>query len=202
MISKIRDKHIKNILFALTIIIIPGFILWGAASFFSSRKKIRSVMEIDGKKIPYSEFVSMKKEVMLKQFMSNGVDFYKQADEEYINSQAAERIILDYKATKENIKVTDGQLLKYIKEMFSVNGKFSKKHYDNFLKSIYRIPRLRFVPAQFEEFLKREIKISTLLEGIFKDIKVSENEIKDAFVEENEKVKIMFAFLPYEGFKS
>lgn len=189
MLAQLRTQHLqKKILIVLTIMIIPGFIAWGTASFVSSRKR-SPVMEIAGEKIYQETFEKTKKDVRLSQFLASRKDSYAQADEETTNAFSIERIILLKEAARKKLTVADTEVVGSIKALFSVNGTFRKGAYDNFLKMLYSNPRIRYSTQEFEEFLRNELLIAKLHELIFKDIRVDEQEVKEALARESKETK-------------
>ncbi len=201
MLAQLRTQHIqKKILVVLSIMIIPGFIAWGTASFVASQKR-SPVMEIAGEKIFPEAFEKAKKDVLLGQFLVSGKDFYSRVKEETINAMTVERFILLREAAREKLTVTDQEVVDRIKTLFSVQGKFRKEAYDNFLRMLYAMPRLRYTVTQFEDFLRDELRVAKMQEQIFKEVRVDAQEVKNAFLEENEEIKISFALLSFDAFK-
>jgi len=189
MLAQLRTRHLqKKILVVLTILIIPGFIAWGTASFVSARKKT-PVMEIAGEKIYPETFEKVKRDVRLSQFLASRKEAYAQTDEETTNALSIERIILLKEAARKKLTVTDTEVVNAIKVLFSVNGTFRKGAYDNFLRMLYVNPRLRYSAPDFEEFLRNELLIAKLHELIFKDIRIDEQTVKEALARKNKAAK-------------
>jgi|GEM_PF-2822487 len=200
MLAKLRSKHLqKSVLLTLTVIIIPGFILWGAASFMSSQRRV-PVAEIKGEKIYLETLNDVKKDALLTQFMTTGKKFYE-IDESQLNALAIERLILLKKAAKDNLKVTDQEVIEHIKKIFSLNNRFNKRAYDNFLRVIYTTPRLRYSVDGFEEFLRKELLIDKLRDRVFGTITATKSEIFRAYMEETQQANILYAFIRYDAFK-
>lgn len=200
MLAKLRSKHLqKSVLVTLTVIIIPGFILWGAASFISSQRKA-PVAEIKGEKIYLETLNDIKKDALLAQFMATGKKFYEY-DESQLNALAIERLMLLKKAANDNLKVTDQEIIEHIKKLFSINNKYNKRAYDNFIRVIYNTPRLRYTADAFEEFLRKELLVEKLRSRVFGSLTATKKEILQAYLEDTQQVNIFYAFIRYDAFK-
>ncbi|MGB2705583.1 MAG: SurA N-terminal domain-containing protein, partial [Candidatus Omnitrophota bacterium] len=66
MLNFLRKKHIaKKVLWALAVIIIPAFVLWGAGSLSKRRFPFKYVGRISGRKVSVKEFLKSVKDVRI-----------------------------------------------------------------------------------------------------------------------------------------
>ncbi len=98
------------------------------------------------------------------------------------------RALLLEEAKKEGIKVTNEDVLKAIESnpAFYYNGKFSKEKYLAILKAN------GINPKDYEQSLKISLYIDKLKQRLFKNVKVSDKEVKDFFVKNYTKVDLKF----------
>ncbi|OQX86030.1 MAG: hypothetical protein B6D55_06625 [Candidatus Omnitrophica bacterium 4484_70.2] len=189
MLAKFKARHIKRILWVLVIIIIPAFILWGSLVYLSSQKK-EVLGKIENHTIRRNEFLPYIEMARLHLLLTVGRNFgYPQ-----IEAQAWRLYLLLWKAKKEKITVSDGEVIKRIKEIFGSEN-FNQERYFRFLKYRFRVD-----PRKFEEYVRRMLMIEKLWNKFIK-IKVEEEEVLDLYKKENQKAKISFIFIPYDKFK-
>jgi peptidyl-prolyl cis-trans isomerase D len=194
MLSTIREHADSWMIKAILWLIIFAFVgtifySWGMGGASGSGGGAIAVVE--GEKIYQQEY---------DQTFNNLVDFYRQQfrnqfSEDMIKkldlkTQALEALIqkklLLMAAEKQNLRVSDTELISHIKELpvFQSDNKFSDKTYHNYLKF------QRITPGEFEDN-QRQALILDKLEKLFQtSSKVSQSEIREAFVKEEEKAKI------------
>ncbi len=198
MLVKLRSKHVKKILWGLLCVIVPAFILWGGISSLKGRKKA-IVGSIEGKKITPSMFTQYVKMAQIYLILNN------QGDEKItipqIQALGLDFLVLLEKAKQENIKVSDEEVINYIKTTLFPEGKFNERVYKNFLKYLSRNFNLTLTVRNFEEYVRDFIKINKLFHQNI-SVEVKEKEIKDLYLEESQKAKIQYLLIPYEKFKS
>ena len=107
------------------------------------------------------------------------------------------RALLLEEAKKEGIKVTDEDVLKAIESnpAFYYNGKFSKEKYLATLKAN------GINPKDYEQSLKISLYIDKLKQKLFKNVKVSDKEVRDFFIKNYTKVDLKFVRFSAENFK-
>ncbi|MCB0220154.1 MAG: SurA N-terminal domain-containing protein [Chrysiogenetes bacterium] len=117
-------------------------------------------------------------------------DQLKDYFEERIPQQAFDQLIDNY-ATEEYVKslgfgTSADELRRVILDNpnFQVDGKFSKKRYERFLSSN------RMTDTQFESELSRDLALNKFQRFLASQVKVSEAEVQQRFVDENTKVEI------------
>ncbi|WP_035588378.1 peptidylprolyl isomerase [Hippea jasoniae] len=108
-----------------------------------------------------------------------------------------ERALLLNEAKKEGIKVTDKDVLKAIEsnKYFWVNGHFSKEKYLAILKAN------NINPKDYEASLKIQLYINKLKSRLFKNVKVTQKEVKDFFEKNYSKVDLKYVVFNAEKYK-
>ena len=109
-----------------------------------------------------------------------------------------ERALLIQEAKREGIKVTDEDVIKAIQSnpAFFVNGQFSKEKYIALLKAN------NINPKDYEESLKTSLYIEKLKEKLFKNVKISDKEVRKFFDKNYSKVNLDFVVLNWKDFKN
>src|SRR5688572_26809480 len=134
---------------------------------------------------------------------------YRQAQDPRYNREAAERDklrenvlnglittkILARKAEDRGLAVDDELLRERITENpnFQENGQFNRDYYERFLN------QMQTSDHRFEES-ERERILSTIFISLVQAMRVSEKEMKDQFMREQQKVNIEFIQIPKSGF--
>ncbi len=108
-----------------------------------------------------------------------------------------ERALLLQEAKKEGIKVTNNDVLRAIESnpAFYYNGKFSKEKYLAILKAN------GINPKDYEESLKTSLYIDKLKQRLFKNVKVTNKEIKNFFEKNYTTVDVEFVSFEANDFK-
>jgi len=195
MLRKIRKTDIKKVLWLLVIVIVPAFVFWGASYFIRARTSYLG--KIYGKKVYPQEFEAFLQNIQALLFLQAGREALSGVQLNQLKTYAWQRLLLIEKAKRENIEVTDEEVLNYIKSFPFLNSQPSslKKRYLSILK------RLGITPAQFEEFLRDLIRAEKLRERALKDVKVTEQEIRERFKRETEQAKAKYILIEFEKLK-
>ena len=206
MLNIIREHAdswlIKTIIWSIALAFVGTiFYSWGMGGAPSSSGGI--VATVNGAKISQAEY---------ERTFNNIINFYReqlqsQFSEELIQkldlkAQALDTLIqkriLLIKAKELDIQVSDEEVINQINKLptFQRNKVFHNETYQNYLKF------KRLTPLEFEES-QREIllleKISNLIKS---NVKVSPNELDEAFILANEKIKLDYVVIPTNHFKS
>src|SRR5262245_12984553 len=111
-------------------------------------------------------------------------------NQQVLNDLITEAVVVQG-AENEGIRVSDDELRAQIQAMkeFQVDGRFSR---DRYLQALQQI---RIDPAVFEHEIRREL-IRRKVEALIRDgVKVSDAELRDAFLVRNERVRAEWASL-------
>lgn len=200
MLKQLRQKKtMKRILWTLAVLIIPPFVFWGAGSALHSKQKGPDYAgTIFGKKISFEEYTAAWQATKNRAIMTYGQkldEIYESLD---LDKQAWDRLILLREAKKRRIRVSDDEVINTIQSFpfLQSKGMFDQRAYDLVLKQVFRIEA-----RQFEEELRDTIAISKLADSIIKGIKVTDQEVADAYKNENEKSKISYILISPATFK-
>ena len=206
MLNAIREHAdswlIKSILWLIVFAFIGTiFYSWGMGGASSSPRGI--VATVNGSKISQVEY---------ERTFNNLINFYReqfqsQFSEELIQkldlkTQALDALIqkkiLLAKADELDIQVGDAEVVNLLKTItaFQKNNKFNNEAYENYLK-FKRLTKLEFEEKQRESLLLEKIR-----NLIAANVKVSPNELDEAFILANEKVKLDYIIIPGDHFKS
>ena len=194
MLSTIREHAdswlIKSILWLIILAFIGTiFYSWGMGGTSNSGGGV--VATVEGENIYQGEY---------ERTFNNLVDFYRQqfknqfSDELIkkldLKTQALEALIqkklLLQEAKKQNLKVSNAELISHIQglQVFQTDNKFSEKTYRNYLQF------QRATPGEFEDNQRENLVLNKLEKLFGTSAKVSQAEIREAFITEEEKAKL------------
>jgi peptidyl-prolyl cis-trans isomerase D len=194
MLSIIREHADSWLIKAILWLIILAFVgtifySWGMGGTSGSGGGV--IATVHGEKIFQGEY---------ERTFNNLVDFYRQqfknqfSDEMIkkldLKTQALEALVqkklLLQEADKQNLRISDAELISHIQglQVFQTGKKFSEESYRNYLQF------QRVTPGEFEDN-QRENLILNKLEKLFgTSAKVSQAEIREAFLNEEAKAKL------------
>ena len=194
MLSVIREHADSWLIKAILWMIILAFVgtifySWGMGGASGSGGGV--IATVHGEKIYTSEY---------ERTFNNLVNFYRQqfknqfSDEMIkkldLKTQALEALVqkklLLQEAQKQNLRISDAELISHIQglEVFQNEKKFNEESYRNYLQF------QRVTPGEFEDN-QRENLILNKLEKLFgTSAKVSQTEIRETFITEEEKAKL------------
>jgi len=191
MLRKLRQKDIKKIMWALVIVIVPAFALWGISSVMQSRS--RYIGTIGKHKISVSTFRNYEKYFQMLMFFTAGSDFLRKVSNQELMTLTWQQILLTQAAKKENLKASDEELWEKLRSLALLNhqGHFNQQFY------LSRLRAAGIVPSQFESFLKDTIAVEKLIKKVRSAVKVTDKEVFKLYREENEKAKISYLLIDY-----
>lgn len=198
MLTKFRNKHTKKILLGVLIVIGLSFILWGAPRGFKKQEENeKNRLTIDGKAIDTTTFRKYMRAAQLHSMLFSQ-DREKKLSQSELEQVAKEMLIFLWKAKKENIKITDNEVVEKLQQIFSTSeNKFDQTRYKSFLKWINMQPR------EFEEHLRKIITFRKVLQKyVFDTVSVSEEEIIESFKADKEKIKLSIINIPFNNFEA
>ena len=192
MLKALRNKKLMKIVMWSLVVI---FAAWGIGSVTMSGKS--SAGTVFGKKISLQEYNRNYSAVLNRARMIYGDQLPK--IEKFLNlrTQAWDRIILLCIASKKRLKTSNKEVIQRIAgfTFFQRNGIFDKNLY-NYIT----VSALRTTPRDFEESVRGDIIIDKLINLVTKDIALTEDEIKQAYIEENQLVDISFIILKSDNY--
>lgn len=186
-------KHMKTIMWAIAIFIVPAFVIWNIGSAVKNRKS-GFAGKIFNKKVAWKDFTEEKHAVRNDIWMR-----YGEQPEQYNNldEQTWTRLIILNEAKRENIKVSNKELLKYIKELPVF--KYSDLAPENYAMIIARV--FQQSPSDFEKGIRHSLMINKLMGKITEDLTVSDLEVKNAYKEEFEQASASYILIEPKDFQ-
>lgn len=188
MVKALRNKKTQKMVWiVLAILILPAFVFWGINSTIREQKTPDFMGKISGQRISFLEFreaIEATRNALTMQFGDNLKDLENILD---LESRAWERLVLIHEAKKRKIKVSDQEVVKSIQKnpIFLRKGGFDNFTYNQMLKYVFRAQ-----PRSFEEQTRQNLMIYKLFDLATKDIRLKDDEIKDAYGKENEKISL------------
>lgn len=182
-----KRKNMRRIMWALAILIIPAFVIWGAGTSDKDKSnKPDYAGKLFGKKISYDDYNNMwnvARDYAVKSFGNN-------VPVEYISQMAWSRLILITEAKREKLTATDQEVIENIAsfQIFHRNGSFDKKLYKSMLQDNAR---------SFEEKLRDDILLSKLKDKVTSSVKINDEDAKNEYTKKFEKIKSSYAFIPF-----
>ncbi|MFH1692574.1 MAG: SurA N-terminal domain-containing protein [Candidatus Omnitrophota bacterium] len=200
MLKLLRRKNVtKKIFYVLAAIIIPAFVIWGSASVMQKDKTPPYAGVIFGEKVSFDDFrrtmAAWKIQLMLQ---------YGEKTNEIINAffnpveATWDRLILLHEVKKRKIKIDNKEIVDAITKFpfLQKDGIFDPQAYALFLKY-----SLNISARIFEEELRQNIAMGKIFTQTTKDITVSEDEIQQAYLDQNEQTRVKYVFFPANGYK-
>ncbi len=202
MLKGIRKKH-KAILWGMVIVIIPVFVLWGVGTR-SGTKGPRYAGSIFGKEISMEKYGescrAFVNQILLQYWLyRDRIDLNRIIKYANPEAQGWHRLILLHEAGKEGIKASDEEVIEQIKSipLFQKESYFDDTLYEQYLKRPFGMEAKRF-----ESQIREGLIISKLSERIVENVTVSEDEVREAYKKENQKIKVSFILFEAAKFKN
>ncbi len=188
---KIMRRRARRILWITIILIIPAFIWWGTGGL--REREIGLVASVNGKGIT-REVYYKEVERLYREMQERMGDAFDERMAKILNLEEAavnnliRRALLLQEAKREKIRVSDEELREKLKSFpaFQREGRFDKEVYFNVLEY------LRITPKELEEGIRKDLAIVKLEKRILEEAKVSEEEIRNEYLKENEEIEIEY----------
>lgn len=197
MVKALHNKRTQKMVWiVLAILILPAFVFWGINSTIHEQKMPDFMGRISGKKVSFLEFreaIEATRNALTMQFGDNIQELEKILD---LETRAWERLVLLHEANRKRIKVSDQEIVEAIQKnpIFQKKGVFDRFTYNQTLRYVFRSQ-----PRGFEEQTRQNLKIYKLFNLATKDVSLKDEEIKEAYKKENEKISLEYiAGVPVE----
>jgi peptidyl-prolyl cis-trans isomerase D len=107
--------------------------------------------------------------------------------------QLVQRELVDQEAQREGVVVTDGEVSAAIKALpsFQSEGRFDLELYQRAVTNVYGSP------GKFEERMRKDLAYQKMVALLRGTAKVTDEEVKDAWVAENDRLALELARFPY-----
>ena len=198
MLNTLRGPHAKKILWVLAIVIIIAFGLSGAGFYLAGRGR-GTLGTINNRKITpgmYSEYIQLAQIFLLTHTPPDS----KKITTRDMQNLAQDFMVLLWKAKKDNISVSDQEVVNYVKLRFFGENEFDQETYERYLEFLTKRYNLAITTRSFEEAVRDFIKIDKLFEKYI-DSSISEEEVKKLYERDNQKARINYLAIPYDKFK-
>ncbi len=188
MLEGIRKRRNSIVILLAFAAIILVFVFWGVGPNKNDKNDSAVVATVDGEEISAREYADLyKREV---EYYRN--TFKGRFDEEMARKLNLRQTALDVlinralaikQAKAEGVKVTEKDVQEAIQAIpvFGKDGVFNKELYFEVLKAN------RIKPADFEKNVEGDIYAGKMRDMVVKDITVSEEDVKDAYLKGNRK---------------
>jgi peptidyl-prolyl cis-trans isomerase D len=192
MLKALRNKQLMKIVMWSLVVI---FAAWGIGSVSMSGKSYAGT--IFGKRVSLQDYNRSYSAVLSRAQMIYGEQLPK--IEKFLNlrSQAWDRLILLHAARKKHLRASNKEVVHRIASLpfFQRNGTFDKNLYHYIAQSV-----LRTTPRDFEESVRGDIIIDKLMNLQTKNITLTDDEIKQAYIEKNQLADISFVILKSDNY--
>jgi len=203
MLRILREHASSWMLKLLLLGVAVTFISWGGYSFFRE-KKVTYAAKVNGVTIEWSQYNDAFQMTMRQYREALGPSFSEKMIEELrlgerILDDLISKILIQQEAKRLGISVPDEELREAIESVpaFQVNGQFDKRNYERYL----RINRV--TPEGFEQGQREALLLSKAVNLIKMNAgKVSDEEILETYLFENERINLTFMKIVPDSFKS
>lgn len=203
MLTLLRKHASSWILKGLLLLVAVTFISWGGYSFFRD-KKYDYAAKVNGTIIHLKDYHETLQGVVNRYREAMGPAFNEKMMEqlrirENVMDELISRALILQEGNRLGLKVSDGELAMAIESIpsFQINGQFDPRLYERFLR-LNRMMAEDFERMQRDNLLYTKVVQLIRLNGG----RVSEEEILEAYLFENEKINLQFVKISPESFKS
>ncbi len=203
MLRILREHASSWMLKVLLLGVAVTFISWGGYSFFREKKETYAA-KVNGVTIEWNQYNDAFQMAMRQYREALGPSFSEKMIEELrlgerILDDLISKILILQEAKRLGISVPDEELRGAIESVpaFQVNGQFDKRNYERYL----RVNRV--TPEGFEESQREALLLSKAVNLIKMNAgKVSEEEILETYLFENERINLSFMKILPDSFKN
>ncbi len=210
MLDKMREHSRSAVIYVFFAIIIAVFVFsFGPASGGGCRGGALSATslnaaEVNGEAIPLRTFEQTYANVFRDYQQRAGGSFNEELARSLnlrgtVLDQLIDRELLAQAAASQGISVSDKELAEAIRKIpaFQSGGKFDQKTYQLMVER-----QIGTTPQLFEEDLRRSMMAQKLIASVSASTKVSEDEVRAAFIKEKDKVNLAFVRFSPQQFQA
>jgi hypothetical protein len=182
MIKFLRNKTVqKRIFLGLALLIIPAFTLWGVTLNKEEGSVPSTLGYIENRRVTLKDYLASYRAAQHEILFRYGDRAHEIAPLVNLKGEAWDRLLLVHHARKENIRVSDKEVVQWLTEqpIFSNKGKFDPNFY-----TLYVTNYLRTSKRDFEEEIRQLLAIGKIGDRIRARIKLSDEELKKLYTEE------------------
>jgi len=203
MLRVLREHASSWMLKGILILVAVTFISWGGYSFFRE-KKMTYVAKVNDTTIDWREYNDAFQNAVKQYRDTLGPSFSEKMIEELglkdkILDGLIDKILILQEAKRLGFSIPDDELRAGIESIpaFQINGQFDRRNYERFL----RVNRM--TPDEFEQSQRENLLISKAVSLIkTNEGKVSDEEVLDTYLFENERINLTFLKIAPDSFKS
>ena len=202
MLGFMRKHASSTVIKVIFWMIIIVFVFWGVGVMVSGGSRVNVAATVNGEPIgvqayqrAYENMQRLYQQLYRENFspqLAAQLNLHQRALDDLVTN-----LLLKREATRLGLQVTDDEVRDAILNVptFQSGGRFDRARYVATLRAS------RITPAEFEES-QRESLLITKLESLLTDgLYVSDGEVHDRFVLENEKINVVFVNVPYAKFR-
>ena len=202
MLRILREHASSWMLKLLLLGVAVTFISWGGYSFFRE-KKVTYAAKVNGVTIEWKDYNDAFQNVVKQYREAMGPSFTEKMIEELrlkdkILDNLISKVLILQEGKRLGFSVHDEELRGVIQSIpsFQVNGQFDQRNYERFL----RINRM--TPEEFEQIQRESLLLSKVVSLIkMNGEKVSDEEIVETYLFENERIDLIFLKVVPDAFK-
>ena len=206
---KLMRKLTKQILWIVIAAFVGTIIFAWGMEFSAKNKKAGVIATINGEDVQASAFQQYYDQALRQTEKEKGdVDeqtSYQIRDDVWNNM--VNQILLNQEVSKRNIKVSDAELYEYLRRyppkelqanpaFQTKDGKFDYQKYQQALND----PRVPW--KQVEDYIRPNLQLSKLQQSIITLVRVTDDETKEYYRDENEKIKVAYLLVPSYQFQN
>ncbi len=200
MLKTFRKKGFaKKVLWTLAIILILSFGLFGTANYLTRAHHPTSrAGTIFGKGVAFEDFQKGLLHTRTQAIMTYGDNFKKVSQLLNLDQETWDRLILLYEARHRKIKISDDEVVKAIENMkfFQEDGQFRSDFYERIVRYVFEC-----TPRDFEEGMRESLMLAKLYEQETAAVTATEEEIRQEYAKQNEKVQVNFVLMNADAHK-
>lgn len=202
MLRILREHASSWMLKGILILVAVTFISWGGYSLIRE-KKVNYVAKVNGVTLEWKEYNDAFQNAVKQYREALGSSFSEKMIEELhlkdkILDDLIAKILILQEVKRLGLSIPDEELREAIESVpaFQVNGQFDKRNYERFLRLS------RMTPEEFEQSQRESLLISKAVSLIKMNAgKVSEEEVLETYLFENERINLTFLKVAPDSFK-
>ena len=203
MLRVLREHASSWMLKGILVLVAVTFISWGGYSFFRE-KKVTYAAKVNGITIEWREYSDALQNAVKQYRDALGPSFSEKMIEELglkdkILDGLIDKILILQEAKRLGLSIPDEELRGAIESVpaFQANGQFDRRRYEGFLRLN------RMTPEEFEQSQRENLLISKAVSLIkMNEGNVSDEEVLDTYLFENERINLTFLKIVPDSFKS
>jgi peptidyl-prolyl cis-trans isomerase D len=204
MLRILREHASSWMLKGILILVALSFILFFGGYAYFSEKKVTYVAKVNSTTIEWREYNDAFQNAIKQYREALGPSFSEKMIEELhlkdkILDGLIDKILILQEAKRLGLSISDEELREAIESIpaFQMNGQFDKRSYDWSLRSN------RMTPEEFEQGQRQNLLISKVVNLIrLNEGKVSDDEVLDTYLFENERINLIFLKIVPDSLKS